>query len=310
MKKILMGAAALLFAGVLAGCNQLTQYTLSEQEVNDYLQKHNDYQKQIGVPGLVDANIVLTQLQSQIGRSEPGKVTLSGDAKVNITSILGPQTADLKLTLKAQPVYDRAQGAIFLKDMELTDYSVQPEKMQTVMKALTPYLNQSLKSYFDQKPAYVLNPDNSKTEALAKKLAKGLEVKPGELVIPFSDCRRLRTSSPPLGGLFTAGKALLWGAVGDFAGVAVERHVVGFICLGATHRQRYLPHLILAGDGIRAHPGDRGCGAQQFFVRLPTRDAVLQEVALDLGGDIRRLQACTLPHLGGALLLILRPHRG
>lgn len=88
MKKILMGAAALLFAGVLAGCNQLTQYTLSEQEVNDYLQKHNDYQKQIGVPGLLDANIVLTQLQSQIGRSEPGKVTLSGDAKVNITSIL------------------------------------------------------------------------------------------------------------------------------------------------------------------------------------------------------------------------------
>ncbi|WP_163416170.1 DUF1439 domain-containing protein, partial [Escherichia coli] len=75
-------------------------YTLSEQEVNDYLQKHNDYQKQIGVPGLVDANIVLTQLQSQIGRSEPGKVTLSGDAKVNITSILGPQAADLKLTLK------------------------------------------------------------------------------------------------------------------------------------------------------------------------------------------------------------------
>ena len=41
------------------------------------------------MPGLVDANIVLTQLQSQIGRSEPGKVTLSGDAKVNITSILG-----------------------------------------------------------------------------------------------------------------------------------------------------------------------------------------------------------------------------
>lgn len=42
MKKILMGAAALLFAGALVGCNQLTQYTLSEQEVNDYLQKHND----------------------------------------------------------------------------------------------------------------------------------------------------------------------------------------------------------------------------------------------------------------------------
>ncbi|WP_279027752.1 lipoprotein [Gibbsiella quercinecans] len=187
MKKIWMGVAALVFTGAIAGCNQLTQYTLSEQEVNDYLQKHNDYKKQIGVPGLVDANIVLTQLQSQIGRSEPGKVTLSGNAKVSITSILGPQEADLQLSLKAQPVYDREQGAVFLKDMELTDYKVQPEKMDTVMKALTPYLNQSLKSYFNQKPAYVLNPENSKTEALARKLAKGLEVKPGELVIPFTD---------------------------------------------------------------------------------------------------------------------------
>lgn len=187
MKKILMGVAALVVAGTLIGCNQLTQYSVSEQEVNNYLQKHNDYQKQIGVPGLVDANIVLTQLQSQIGRTEPNKVTLSGNAKVNITSILGPQTADLQLTLKAQPVYDREKGAIFLKEMELVDYQVQPEKMDTVMKALTPYLNQSLKSYFDQKPVYVLNPDNSKTEAMARKLAKGLEVKPGQLVIPFTD---------------------------------------------------------------------------------------------------------------------------
>lgn len=187
MKKILMSMAALVLASLLAGCNPLTQYTISEQEVNDYLQKHNDYKKQIGVAGLVDANIVLTQLQSQIGRTEPGKVTLSGNAKVNITSILGPQDADLQLTLKAQPVYDPEKGAVFLKDMELVDYKVQPEKMDTVMKALTPYLNQSLKAYFDQQPAFVLDADKSKTEALARKLAKGLEVKPGQLVIPFTD---------------------------------------------------------------------------------------------------------------------------
>jgi len=187
MKKILLGVAALMFAGLLTGCNQLTQYTLNEQEINDYLQKHNEFQKQIGVPGLLDARIVMTQLHSQIGRSEPGKVTLSGDAKVSITSILGPQSTDLKLMLKAQPVYDREKGAIFLKEMELTNYIVQSEKLQTVMNAVTPDLNQSLKSYFDQKPAYVLNTDKSKAAALAKALAKGLEVKPGALVIPFSD---------------------------------------------------------------------------------------------------------------------------
>ncbi|KAA9001661.1 lipoprotein [Affinibrenneria salicis] len=187
MKKTWLAAAALSISLALTGCSPLTQYNLDEQDVNQYLQKHNDYQKQLGVPGVLDAHIVLTDLTSQIGRAEPGKVTLSGNAKVDISSLLGAQSADMKLTLKAQPVFDKTQGAIYLRDLELVDYSIQPEKMQTVMQGLTPYLNQSLKSYFNQKPAYILNADHSKTEALAKKLAKGIEVKPGKLVILFTD---------------------------------------------------------------------------------------------------------------------------
>lgn len=50
-----------------------------------------------------------------------------------------------------------------------------------------PYLNQSLQNYFNHQPAYILSEDNSKGEALAKKYAKGIEVKPGEIVIPFVD---------------------------------------------------------------------------------------------------------------------------
>ncbi|ADM98323.1 lipoprotein [Dickeya dadantii] len=187
MKKSGLAALALLGTLLVSGCNQLAQYSLSEQEINQYLQQHNDYQKQLGVPGVVDAHITLTELTSQIGRAEPGKVTLSGTAKVDISSLLGKQQADMKLTLKAQPVFNKDEGAIYLKDMELVDYSVQPEKLQTVLQTLTPYLNQSLKSYFDQKPAYVLNPEHSNKEALAKKLAKGIEVKPGQLVIMLTD---------------------------------------------------------------------------------------------------------------------------
>lgn len=37
MKKILI-AAALIVSGLLSGCNQLTQYTVSEQEINQALQ--------------------------------------------------------------------------------------------------------------------------------------------------------------------------------------------------------------------------------------------------------------------------------
>ena len=186
MKKIVI-AAALIVSGLLVGCNQLTQYTVSEQEINQALEKHNNFAKDIGVPGLADAHIVLSNLASQIGREEPNKVTLSGDATLDMTSLFGNQTADIKLKLKALPVFNKEKGAIFLQEMEIVDAVVTPDKMKPVLQTLMPYLNQSLRNYFNQQPAYVLSEDKSKGEALAKKYAKGIEVKPGEIIIPFTD---------------------------------------------------------------------------------------------------------------------------
>ncbi|WP_320720520.1 MULTISPECIES: lipoprotein [unclassified Enterobacter] len=186
MKKIVI-AAALIISGLLVGCNQLTQYTVSEQEINQALEKHNNFSKDIGVPGLADAHIVLTNLTSQIGREEPNKVTLAGDAALDMTSLFGNQKANIKLKLKALPVFNKEKGAIFLQEMEVVDAQVSPDKMAPVLQTLMPYLNQSLRNYFNQQPAYVLSEDKSKGEALAKKYAKGIEVKPGEIIIPFTD---------------------------------------------------------------------------------------------------------------------------
>ncbi|EAM7371081.1 lipoprotein [Salmonella enterica] len=186
MKKFFF-AAALVVSGLLVGCNQLTQYTISEQEINQALEKRNNFSKDIGLPGIADAHIVLTNLASKIGREEPNKVTLTGDARLDMNSLFGSQKAPMKLKLKALPVFDKEKGAIYLQEMEVVDATVTPEKMQSVLQTLLPYLNQSLRSYFNQRPAYVLREDSSKGEALAKKLAKGIEVKPGEIVIPFTN---------------------------------------------------------------------------------------------------------------------------
>lgn len=186
-EKAFFFAAALVVSGLLVGCNQLTQYTISEQEINQALEKRNNFSKDIGLPGIADAHIVLTNLVSQIGREEPNKVTLTGDARLDMNSLFGSQKATMKLKLKALPVFDKEKGAIYLQEMEVVDATVTPEKMQSVLQTLLPYLNQSLRSYFNQRPAYVLREDSSKGEALAKKLAKGIEVKPGEIVIPFTN---------------------------------------------------------------------------------------------------------------------------
>lgn len=186
MKKFFF-AAALIVSGLLVGCNQLTQYTVSEQEINQALAKHNNFSKDIGLPGVAEAHIVLNNLASQIGREEPNKVTLTGDANLDMNSLFGSQKATMKLKLKALPVFNKEKGAIYLQEMEVVDATVTPEKMQSVLQTLMPYLNQSLRNYFNQQPAYILKDDSNQGEALAKKLAKGIEVKPGEIIIPFTD---------------------------------------------------------------------------------------------------------------------------
>lgn len=186
MKKMIIALAGLLTL-LAVGCNQLTQYTVTEQEINQALAKRNNYAKDIGLPGIADAHIVLSNLSSQIGRQEPGKVTLTGDADLDLTSLFGNQKATMKLTLKAQPVFNKEKGAIYLQDMDVVGADVTPKNMEGVLKTLIPYLNQSLRSYFNQQPAYVLSEDRSKGEALAKQYAKGIEVKPGEIIIPFID---------------------------------------------------------------------------------------------------------------------------
>ncbi|SFM91592.1 Protein of unknown function [Izhakiella capsodis] len=187
MKKVFLSLIVLTSAILLSACDQLTQYTISEQEINQALQKQQHYEKQLGIAGLVDAHITLSDLNAAIGREEPNKITLTGQADVNISSLFGPQQAQLTLKMKAQPAYNQQEGAIYLRDLEIVDVQVQPEKMDSILKALIPYLNRSLKEYFNQKPAYVLSSDGSEAESLAKRFAKGLEVKPGELIIPFTN---------------------------------------------------------------------------------------------------------------------------
>ena len=186
MRKFVFCLSVFFTVLLLSGCNHLTEYSISEQQVNKALQKHDNYQKDIGVNGLANAHIVLNNLQAAIGREEPNKVMLSGTADIRLQSLFGDKHAVVNLKMKAQPVFDPQQSAIYLRDLQITDIQVTPDKLHDVVSALTPLLNQSLKSYFEDNPAYVLSADHSTGEALAKKLAKGLEVRPGELVISLT----------------------------------------------------------------------------------------------------------------------------
>ncbi|AOM39870.1 lipoprotein [Xenorhabdus hominickii] len=186
MRKFFL-AVALAMVGVVSGCDQFKNISISEGLLNDYLLKKVHYQKQISIPGAAKANITLGDLTSQVGRKDPEKIELSTLAKIQLATLLGTVQADMKLTISAKPVFDPERGAIFIKELEIVDYQTTPEKAATPIKALIPYLNTSLSEFFDIHPVYVLNPEKSKAEATAAKLAKGLEIKPGKLIIGLTD---------------------------------------------------------------------------------------------------------------------------
>ncbi|OTA19560.1 lipoprotein [Xenorhabdus beddingii] len=186
MRRFFLGAV-LVLVGLISGCDQFKEVSISEGLLNDYLLKKVHYQKQIKISGVAQANITLGDLTSQVGRQDPEKIELSTQAKVQLTTLLGAIQADMKLTMRAKPIFDAEKGAIFIKGLEIVDYQTTPEKAAAPVKALMPYLNTSLSEFFDTHPVYVLNPEKSKAEAAAAKLAKGLEVKPGQLIIGLTD---------------------------------------------------------------------------------------------------------------------------
>lgn len=175
------------FIALLAGCSQLSEFSISESQINSYLASKVKYEHKVGISGFADADIQLANLTSEIGRSEPGKVALNGEASVKLDSLIGKADAKIELTLTARPIFDAKTGSIYLKELNISQYKVIPESMDTAISAVIPYLNSSLETFFETQPVYVLDPNNGAAEATAKKLAKGLEIKPGKLIIPLVD---------------------------------------------------------------------------------------------------------------------------
>ncbi|MGP1959966.1 MAG: lipoprotein [Arsenophonus sp. NC-TX2-MAG3] len=173
----------LLLCGFIAGCNQLTEFNISEDNINHYLAKHIHYSKKIGIIGIANANIDIANLSTQIGQIEPNKITLTGIAKIKIKTLLCSTHAEVSLSITSLPYFDVASGAIYLKELIISNNKIIPEKITSIISPIIPILNNSLKSYFEKNPVYLLQPEKNKAEALAKKIVKGLEVKPGKLVI-------------------------------------------------------------------------------------------------------------------------------
>ncbi|WP_236757924.1 DUF1439 domain-containing protein [Aeromonas cavernicola] len=156
-------------------------YDINEQQINQYLQSQVQVDKQLELPGIIKARVRLEQSDVQIGRQQPDTARVYGKGKLNIA--LPDNTeydARLQMVYEAKPRYDKAQSALFLDNMKLIEYKLEPQAAEQKFGFMLGMLLQSIEKRLGNKPVYQLN-DNDPQQAWLKDNLLGLELSPGKI---------------------------------------------------------------------------------------------------------------------------------
>lgn len=182
LKRIYVVFILMILSGLVVGCQTLGQYSLSEQFVNSALQKQlSHYNQSIDAGDLFKMNVTFNDMNLNIGRQEANKVVANGTAKAAIQTPLGKQNVSLRLNLKALPELNKQQNAIFLRQVEITDYQLDSSLGSISSGLFLPYFNQALQLYFEHNPVYQLDKTNQ-LEYLAFQTASTIKIEQGKFV--------------------------------------------------------------------------------------------------------------------------------
>lgn len=156
-------------------------YDTNEQQINQYLQSQVQVDKQLELPGIIKAHVLLEQSDVQIGRQRPDTARVYGKGKLKIA--LPDNTeydARLQMTYEARPRYDQSQSALFLDNMKLVEYKLEPEAAEKKFGLMLHMLLQSMEKRLESKPVYRLN-DKDPEQAWLRENLLGLELSPGKI---------------------------------------------------------------------------------------------------------------------------------
>lgn len=175
------GKALLLLSSLLlTGC--ISQYSISEREMEQYLNKEVHYEVKQG-NGIVGAEIRLNDIAVQLG-AKPDTMAVTAKTTVSITTPLLPISASLKATFEAKPWYDSNNHSVYLRDLRLVKVESDPKDIERAISSIAPQMMTYLTRFLETQPVYVLDTNDS-NQALMAKMTEKIAVKPGKLSLIF-----------------------------------------------------------------------------------------------------------------------------
>ncbi|MGF1687274.1 DUF1439 domain-containing protein [Photobacterium japonica] len=132
-----------------------------------YLDDKAKFERTVGIRGIAHANVKFDDIKVGIGRVANDRVNLDAKSEANVT-IYGqkPQTVNLNVSFSAVPYYDKAEGAIFLNDLNVENIDIQPNSLNLPTKQLLTPVIEMVGQFLLTRPVYRLNEDDFKQSAL------------------------------------------------------------------------------------------------------------------------------------------------
>ncbi|OOF87233.1 hypothetical protein BKG93_01585 [Rodentibacter ratti] len=180
MKKLNISLLTLFLGCSIFPPAQSSPFSLSENQINQYLLEKGAIKDKFNFPGLFSLNYQLKDLTTKIGRSTEKRVEINGTAEGLLKFGNKQFPAKLNLTFDTIPYYNPEKGAVYLRNLRVLQWSGEPKEYMEQLQIAMPFLSESISALLATIPIYTLDESNIR-DVLIKKLAKGIKIEPGIL---------------------------------------------------------------------------------------------------------------------------------
>ncbi|MDO6706996.1 DUF1439 domain-containing protein [Photobacterium sp. 1_MG-2023] len=166
---------------LLSSC---ASYSITEQEVQNYLDKNARVEQKVGFGGFAQAHVLFNDIKVGIGRADTDRINLEAKSKADI-SIKGQpqQKVAIHVNFSAIPYYDKSEGAVYLNNLKVESLDISPNTLGpfSSSQVLAPLI-EIVGQYLLKIPVYKLQEDDLK-QSLLKTARPELKIKNHALVI-------------------------------------------------------------------------------------------------------------------------------
>ena len=169
---------------ILSGC---VSYSITEQEITEYLADSVMLEQEVGVQSVMYAQVAVDDLQVKIGRADEQRVSVLANTNAKVQVFNMPNMGlDLDLEFSAIPEYDKESGEVYLKSLRLERFEEKEQQLSPEIEKLLKPAVSMIGFALSQSPVYKLD-SNKVQESLIKSSEPNLVIRDNKLVIELFD---------------------------------------------------------------------------------------------------------------------------